>query len=191
MDKRRVIDRKSLQVIGWVCGRGIESPRLPNGKLRGKSEKCHICLRIQTNNGEIEGNCVEGEGKGGRYPKEAKGGKGGCPSSTVHLGGGCRIYQGRKGGGCGVESSFLGVVLAESVLMPGGKEEGGGAVGRGQDSAGQLPQAFSCQRTATSSSSSSSSSSASQWCLQLTDCHCVWRVDTWAGGAVEGGRKKK
>ena len=84
MDKRRVIDRKSLQVIGWVCGRGIESPRLPNGKLRGKSEKCHICLRIQTNNGEIEGNCMEGK-EGGRCPKEAKE-EGGCSSSTVHKG---------------------------------------------------------------------------------------------------------
>ena len=27
--------------------------------------------------------------------------------------------------------------------------------------------------------------------LQLTDCHCVWRVDTGAGGAEEGGADKK
>ena len=93
MDKRRVIDRKSLQVIGWVCGRGIESPRLPNGKLRGKSEKCHICLRIQTNNGEIEGICVEGE-EGGGAPRRPRG-RVGAPPPQQYIGGQVQNLSGR------------------------------------------------------------------------------------------------
>ena len=72
--------------------------------------------------------------------------------------------------------------------MPGVKEEGGAVIGRGQDSAGQLPQAFSCPRTVLPPPPPPPPLPPR---LQLTDCHCVWRVDTWAGVAEEGGRMKK
>ena len=79
------------------------------------------------------------------------------------------------------------------VLLP---EGGRWGKGRGQDSAGQLPQAFSCPRTATSSFPPPPPPPPPpplppSGGLQLTDCHCVWRVDTGAGGAEEGGADKK
>ena len=130
-------------------------------------------------------------GKRGAVPKEAMG----CPSpssSTVQSLG-CRCRRCLATWGTSKFGSWVWCFMELGVLLPGGGRWG---KGRGQDSAGQLPQAFSCPRTATSSFPSPPPPPPPpplppSGGLQLTDCHCVWRVDTGAGGAEEGEQTKK